>query len=169
MFKLDQNPGTIEKALAAKFSTVTNYVSTSGLRDLATYGEDGKLVPTPKYPFNLIFRPRSEINKKFPENYKENYTEQLKKIEPETLLYDVYAIDQPGCDEKLIGYIKLISKLRTSNWGDQFLFFRHQKADIDDEDNDWAQHRDSFSVWSGVTEGVQADRRTDCPFMRLLN
>lgn len=62
------------------------------------------------------------------------YIEQLKSIPADTSLYDVYALDAPpqlGGKEQKIGSLKLDGQLVSSKWGDEHLFFRHQKLDDD--------------------------------------
>ena len=88
-------PGIQEKSLAVKFSTLTNNISSVGLMDMASYGEDGQLVAHPKYPFKLIFKPTSEVSSLFPESYEEYFTTQLPRIPRGTTVYQVYAIDEP--------------------------------------------------------------------------
>ena len=61
----------------------------------------------------------------------EGYTDfmtDLESIPSGSVLYSVYAMDQPeelGGKETLIGQIKTMSALQTSNWGDEHLYFRH--------------------------------------------
>ena len=55
-------------------------------------------------------------------------------IEPETVLYKVWARDKPvslGGSEDLIAEIVLKTPLRTSLWGDKNMYFRHTRADDD--------------------------------------
>lgn len=62
------------------------------------------------------------------------YMDQLKSIPANTKLYDVYAWTGPkqlGGKELMIGTLQLDGSLVSSIWGDENLFFRHQKADED--------------------------------------
>ena len=56
---------------------------------------------------------------------------QLKRIETNSILYAVYARNEPESHEEKIAYIISDSQLVTSNWGDKKLFFRHQRTDDD--------------------------------------
>ena len=50
------------------------------------------------------------------------------------VLYKVYALDKPlqlGGSEALIGEIQIDTQLVTSYWGDEHLFFKHQRMDDD--------------------------------------
>lgn len=64
--------------------------------------------------------------------------EHLSGIVEGTILYKVYAKDAPtslGGQELLIGEIVLRSDLVTSKWGDEHMFFRHQRHDDDMRSN----------------------------------
>merc|ERR1712080_528322 len=75
----------------------------------------------------LRFRPTGNIT--FPDKYARPVNEDLATIPVGSLLYQVYALDAPeelGGKEKRIADLVLTSKLVTSKWGDEHLFFRHQ-------------------------------------------
>lgn len=162
------NPSLAEKALATKFSSVTNNISAVGLKDMAQYGQDGKKIENIKFPFKLIFRPASDVNSKFSDEYTEYFTEQLLKINPDTVLYNIYAIDSPGCPEVKIGKIVTKTNLIKSKFGDEKLFFRHGLIDDDDAGKDWAQYRDYFSFFGGATPAKKPQAKSSCPFAKLL-
>ncbi len=161
------SPGIAEKVLATKFSSVTSWISSVGVRDMATFGQDGKKVATPRFPFRLIFRPTAQVNTRFPETYTEYFTEQLAKITPQTSIYDVYAIDQPGCPEAKIATVQITSNFVKSKFGDEKLFFRHGLIDDDDKGTNWAQYRDSFSFFGGVSDAKVTAKKSGCPFAKL--
>ena len=52
----------------------------------------------------------------------------LATIPTESVLYNVYATDEPeelGGTETMIAKLVLKSQFTTSNWGDEHMFFRH--------------------------------------------
>lgn len=52
-----------------------------------------------------------------------------------------------GGERKLIGELKLDGEMTTSKWGDENLFFRHQKMDDDVKINpDWDQYLPKYST-----------------------
>lgn len=57
--------------------------------------------------------------------------EQLKTIETGSILYKVFAMEAPGVEEQHIANIVTESQLVTSKWGDEKMFFRHQRFDDD--------------------------------------
>lgn len=119
------------KALAKKFAQATPFVSTLGTRDFATYDESGKKVD-PVLPFSLVFKPRAEVKKLFPTEFKQDYLEQLKSIEPNTVLYDIYGNKGPKTELIKIGQLRLVDeKMITSKFGDKDLFFQHSYWDDD--------------------------------------
>jgi len=100
-----------------------------GLSDWARYGENGRPIADTEinYPYKLVFRPTGEIV--FPDEYHGALVDDLATIEKDTVLWDVFAWDNPeelGGREELIGSLILTSPLVPSLWGDTKLFFRHQ-------------------------------------------
>jgi len=66
----------------------------------------------------------------------------MKTIEPNQVLYKVFALDEPEGTEMHIANIKLKSQLVTSLWGDEHMFFRHTRLDDDIRlyKPEWADH-----------------------------
>lgn len=171
-FRIPDDSAKDEKALAAKFSSVTYWISSLGVKDMATYEEAGNFYENPVYPFKLIFRPTDAVKNLFPDNFVAEYTEQLKTIPVGTVVYDVYAIDEPGCNEQKIGYIRINTELITSKWADESMFFRHGLIDDDDKGDhaDFAKYRDTYSFfsWSGIQHGKEPTKKYGCPFANLF-
>jgi len=129
------------KLLSLKFSYATNYIQTIGLSDLAVVDCNGQRDFSPKYPFVLIFKPNDSLRAKFPDHYEKDYLDQLKSVEVGVEMYDVYALDQPESKPQKIGTLKTTSKMVSSHWGDESLFFRHNYMDIDLKANpSWEQY-----------------------------
>jgi len=91
-------------------------------------------------------QPTGEID--FSDEYVRPFTEELKSIPADTVLYNILALDQPeelGGVEAQIGQLVLRSEMITSLWGDQWLYIRH-----DDEAHDlvlkpeWNQYTPQF-------------------------
>ena len=62
------------------------------------------------------------------------YVGQLESVPADSKLYDIYALDKSDFVdgvESLIGTLQLDGGLTSSKWGDESLFFRHQKMDDD--------------------------------------
>jgi len=107
----------------------TPHAGQVGLSDWARYGENGRRITDSEmnYPYKLVFRPTGEIV--FPDEYHGVLADDLATIEKDTVLWDVFAWDNPeelGGREELIGSLILTSPLVPSLWGDTKLFFRHQ-------------------------------------------
>jgi len=121
-------PGGLDLVpLEIKFSEATNYVAEVALSDFARYGQSGVSVKNPKFPFMLRFHPTGELM--FSDEYVRPFTEDLTSIPKGSVLYEVYALDEPeelGGSEQFIGELVLVSDMVTTKWGDQHLFFRHQ-------------------------------------------
>ena len=90
------------------------------------------------FPFKLRFEPTAAVHTRFPKVLPGSdgmaYVDQLKSIPANTALYDVYALDAPpqlGGKEQKIGSLQLDGQLISSKWGDEHLFFRHQRLDDD--------------------------------------
>jgi len=147
------------KLLSLKFSYATSYIQTIGLSDLAVFDCEGQRSFTPNYPFQLIFKPNEELRSKFPDDYETDYLDQLKSVTVGTEIYDVYALDQPESQPKKIGTLKTTSKMVSSHWGDESLFFRHNYMDIDLKANpSWEKYVPKYHFF-GKGEAKQ------CPYL----
>jgi len=114
-----------------------------GHSDFAMYNNDGTQVKNPVFPFNVRYAPKGNIV--FPDEFTEDVLEQLKTIAPGTELYDVYARDSPGSEEKVIATIVSETQLVTSRWGDTKMFFRHHRIDDDIRYRpEWMEHYPYF-------------------------
>jgi len=155
------------KALMLKFRYTQANASYVGLKNLSQYTEKGVSEPNRRYPFKLTFKPTSAVTS-FPDNYVEDFRETLKTIPKNTTIFDVYAIDEPGCNEQRIGSIKITSSFTTSMFGDVNLFFRHGWASDDFKDYPkWEQHLDRID-WTGSTQkGKVPKKQEGCPFAHL--
>jgi hypothetical protein len=141
--------GLALKALACKFAQATKYIQTIGLRKLAEYDETGKKAETPLFPFKLVFKARSDLKNQFSDSFDRTYIEQIKGIPTGTVLYDVYAVDQPNGEAKLIGSLRTKSDFITSRVGDEKLFFRHNYMDEDLQSHpEWEKDTPKWSLFS---------------------
>ena len=62
------------------------------------------------------------------------YVGQLETVPANAVLYDVFALDKPtemGGKSVQIGALQLDGSFTKSKWGDEQLFFRHQKENDD--------------------------------------
>jgi len=57
--------GAALKLVSKKFSTVTDWIQEVGLSDMAMFGEDGKKVDHPVYPWRMDFTPNPSVKKMF--------------------------------------------------------------------------------------------------------
>ena len=94
-FTTNIGPGGLDLLpLELKFSEATNFISEAGLSDFGKFGEDGvDAGAAMSFPFMLRFRPTGEIS--FPDEYVNDWLEDLKSIPAGTTLYNIYAQDLP--------------------------------------------------------------------------
>jgi len=127
---------TPPKALVAlnKFQQASDCINQVGLSDVCKYDQDGSMVASPRFPFELLFAP---ADVKFPTEKitAEELLQQLTSMAVGTRLFDVYTYSSPsakqrGALEKL-GTLTTTSKCVTSLFGDNKLFFRHQRMEED--------------------------------------
>merc|ERR1712113_890904 len=102
-----------------------------GLSDLAK--SDGE---TPNFPYKLSFK--SDLDVSCPCGTPDEYISTclanlMSKVQTDGKIFDVFATPAPGSegDKTKIGEIILTSELRTSIFGDEKLFFRHQHMEED--------------------------------------
>ena len=85
----------------------------------------------------MDFVPNPALKKQFSNSQPSNpmnYLDQLKAVPANSTLYTVYGWSAPpqiGGKRIEIGTLDLHGSLVTSKWGDEKLFFRHQKVDTD--------------------------------------
>lgn len=72
----------------------------------------------------VTFRPTEDVKNRFSSDYTVSYESVLSNIEVGTVIFEVYAVENPseGCEKK-IGVIKTTSWFTTSKFGDEKLFF----------------------------------------------
>merc|ERR1712130_1091692 len=142
----------------------TTHIPQVGVSNWAMYGEDGAEVANPVFPYRLRFQPTGEID--FSDEYVRPFTEDLKSIPADSVLYNILALDQPkelGGVETQIGQLVLRSEMITSLWGDQWLYIRH-----DDEAHDlvlkpeWNQYTPQFGPFF-ENDPTQSSK---CPYGR---
>ena len=80
--------------VSVKFSKATNYIQQVGLSEWASHAEDGTAASTPTFPFMLRFRPSAEVPS-FPDEYVNDWLEDLMSVPAGTTLYQVWALDNP--------------------------------------------------------------------------
>ena len=69
-----------------------------GLSEWASHAEDGTAASTPTFPFMLRFRPSAEVPS-FPDEYVNDWLEDLMSVPAGTTLYQVWALDAPEVSE----------------------------------------------------------------------
>jgi len=57
--------GAALKAVSFKFSQATDWIQAVGLSDMAMYGQDGKSVGTPVFPWRIDFTPTATLKGKY--------------------------------------------------------------------------------------------------------
>eukprot|EP00356_Strombidium_inclinatum_P006981 CAMPEP_0170509566 /NCGR_PEP_ID=MMETSP0208-20121228/65284_1 /TAXON_ID=197538 /ORGANISM="Strombidium inclinatum, Strain S3" /LENGTH=416 /DNA_ID=CAMNT_0010792937 /DNA_START=131 /DNA_END=1382 /DNA_ORIENTATION=+ len=157
-----RSPDTVAvKALAKKFTEATSYVQEISLKNMATTDQTGEVSNDVNYPFSVSFTPHDDVKDLFPTELQDDdymgYMKQLPTVPADSILYEVYGYAIPeelGGEEILIGKIQLDGSLKTSKWGDENLFFKHESVDDDVKDHDdWAPFEPK---WGSSTGG--------CPF-----
>jgi len=162
--------GAALHAVGTKFYTETAWIQSVGLSDFSKFGEDGKKIEAPVFPFKLRFHPNKETNGLIPNDRQDDkmaYIGQLESMIPaDTVLYDVYGLDAPpslGGVEILMGTLQLEGKLTRSKFGDEQLFFRHQLSSDDMAIKpEWESSYAKFSPLGGSTSAGK------CPYKEML-
>jgi hypothetical protein len=123
------------RALFMKFKTASNWPTTVGLSQLALFDEDGNEADPPKYPFQLILVPNSNLTNAYSDDPTSNpdatLAAQLAALPVGTALYDIWALPNPWDSAELIGSIQTTSTFTTSKWGDKNLFLEHTRMETD--------------------------------------
>jgi len=117
-----------------KFQQASGCISMVGLSDVCSYTQKGEKVAEPVFPFELIFEP-SGIH--FP-NVKKSNAELLKELSGIPVgseIFKVYAYESPDDVVKgnkvQVGRMTTTSPCYQSLFGDEHLYFRHQRMEED--------------------------------------
>merc|ERR1739844_565160 len=98
------------------------------LSDYATFTQDGAKEAQPVFPWKLRFEPVASYANPIEDPATFDLQETFKQMPAGQTLYRVYAMDKPvqlGGTEQLIGEINMDTQLVTSQWADEYMFFKH--------------------------------------------
>jgi hypothetical protein len=135
--KLSADASFFLKLGVRKFKQVSNDPFKVGLSDIGKYYENGTAVEPTKsmnFPFQIVLVPNPTLTALFSTVSNEDQLRRVftSKIPANTTLYTIYGIESPtNKDRILIGELIATSKPIYSKWGDEFLFFRHQRMEED--------------------------------------
>jgi hypothetical protein len=105
-----------------------------------------------------VFKPAENLRNKFTDDFTLTFFEQLKQLNVEDTLYEVFSMENPGDELVKIGKIVLKSPLITSEFGDKHLYFQHNLLEYDSKMNpEWKElykHSESFRK---IHEGIKFD------------
>jgi len=127
------------KALQAtgKFQQASGCINQVGLSDICKNSQDGKEVGSPVFPYEIQFDPAEETKGKMKTKKMAplELMSQLSDIRAGSKLFDVYTYSSPtakkeGKREKF-GTLTTTSQCVQSLYGDNKLFFRHQRMEED--------------------------------------
>lgn len=115
-----------------KFSQASKCQSMVGLSDLCSYGQDGSPSDSLEFPYDIRFGASSSAvylpNERMTD---EELLGHLSDIAPGTHLLDVFTKTSPTAEHVLIGTLSTASACVKSTFGDESLFFRHQRMEED--------------------------------------
>jgi len=118
-----------------KFQQASGCIDMVGLSDVCAHTQDGEKVDKPVFPFKVIFEPAGNL--KFANTKKTNseLLRELATIKAGTKLFDVYTVADPAHEKAgkrtFLGSLSTTSQCHQSLFGDQKLFFRHQRMEED--------------------------------------
>ena len=120
------------KAINLIFKRVTHYPTRLYLQNLAQADEKGVQISDPHYPDQVFFQPAPDLV--FPSSPGHDFRLDLETLTPGSTLYNVLAA-QPDTARQdnqrqhavAIGSLVLESEFAASHYGDNQLFFRHQR------------------------------------------
>jgi len=117
-----------------KFQQASDCIIQVGLSDVCKYDQDGSMAASPRFPFELLFAPAAV---KFPTEKitAEELLHQLTSVPVGTRLFDVYTYSSPSAKQRgtleKLGMLTTTSECVTSLFGDNKLFFCHQRMEED--------------------------------------
>jgi hypothetical protein len=110
------------KLLYMKFKSASNWPTMLGLSQFAMYDENGVLSDPPMFPYQLWFVPNPNLTAMFPDQPAPGWTDatlaaQLASIPEGTVLYTIFALENPWDPAEEIGSLQTTSNFTTSHWG----------------------------------------------------
>jgi len=157
--------------LALRFKTATDYIQTVGLSDMAMATQDGTFENPIVFPWSLRFEPTGEFSMPA-DTYPVKFEDFMQTIPSGSTLFNIYATDKPtelGGTEHLIAKFVTASNMVTSFWGDDHMFFRHQRMEDDLKLRpEWEPYTPKFSVFGNTYEEVANTIVANCPFAYLF-
>jgi len=116
-----------------KFDQASDCVSMVGLSDVCSYAQDGTSAgDSLDFPYDIQFQASSDKvhlpNKTMTDA---ELLQHLSNIQEGTELLDVYAKASPKAERKFLGKLRTTSQCVMSAFGDESLFFRHQRMEED--------------------------------------
>jgi len=158
--------------LELRFKTATEYIQTVGMSDFAQWTQDGTEESAPVFPWSLRFEPTGEFS--YPhDTYDVPFETYLQDIPAGSKLFSVYAMDLPkemgGTEKYIADFVLKSSGMLTSQWGDEHMFFRHQKMDDDLAIHpEWEQYTPNPKVFGKHAINIADKIVSACPFAFLL-
>ena len=145
---------------------------------MAKYDKTGAEVD-PVFPFSLRFEPSQDLQ--WSEDWTEDIIKQLTTIPVGQTVWTIYGLDAPtelGGTEHKIGTLVTTSESVTSNYSDDMMLFRHQRAEDDIKVKpEWTDYYPKYVPLENYGEyqegdcGISADQpmKPTCPFAFLMN
>lgn len=154
------NPPAALKALM-KFNQASDCQSMVGLSDLCAFDQAGIPVEKVKFPYDIRFEASSDaIYLPDVKITDEELLSHLSSIEAGTHLFNVFAKDSPTAEKSRLGTLKTTSQCVRSLFGDQNLFFRHQRMEEDFvREPDWVE----TVTAPGCKPTAQPSSKWQCP------
>lgn len=130
---IDGTNNFAKSLMVRQFEKASSPAGFVGLSDIASYTIGGEEVEEPIFPYEIILFPNQQLKKRFANMLPtdEDLEHSLLSIPEGTKIYDVHARATPSSPTEPIGSMTITSKLMYSRFGDESLFFRHQKMEDD--------------------------------------
>jgi len=118
-----------------KFQQASGCIDMVGLSDVCSYTQDGQKVDKPVFPFELFFEPTGEVNFEDQKKGNDDLLNELAGIPDGTDVFEIRAFASPMDASQgnviTIGTLTTKGTCHRSLFGDQELFFRHQRMEED--------------------------------------
>lgn len=145
------NKSFAEDLLLKSFKMASKYPFTTGLSQWAEDPTKAHVEFERNFPFVLCFRPVDDVRREMNvlDGFKFSHLqEQLFLLPHGTTIYEIYAASEPRTEPIKIGDVVTQTKFHRSKFGDQQLFFRHDKFENDLEFKpQWRKSVDDDNFW----------------------
>jgi len=137
--------------LGHKFKQASGCIGRVGLSDMAKYDIMGNAESNVKFPYQIVYEPLVSTTSSASEDAND-YVKRLEQFKSGAQLFNIFAKRTPTAAFEPFGTLTLSSDCTASKYGDEHLFFRHQRIEEDLALEPTWEPQIDLNKWCGVNQ-----------------